>query len=67
MDTSSIRKKPIDFLIENYPQFFTPAAQQPSPLTEMDRLLGLSPEQCPLLLQEPLAIPAALDCAIARA
>ena len=50
---------------ENYPQFFTPAAHQPAPLSEMIRLLGLSPDQCPLVMQEPSAIPAALDFAFA--
>ena len=52
VDTPTIAKKPLGFLMATYPQFFSPSSQQPSTLGEVDRLLGVTQELSPLLLQE---------------
>ena len=49
VDTPTIAKKPLGFLMATYPQFFSPSSQQPSTLGEVDRLLGVTQELSPLL------------------
>ena len=59
-DRAILRKRPMMFLTERYPQFFVPAAKPSPPLADVEALLGVSQEPSASHLKEPSTLTTAI-------